>query len=62
MVLNDDEEHWLRSEDRFSFSVDNKTKDVITLYLSRSVKSTMKQKRDLFGYNSYPFGYVGVQE
>ena len=54
MVLNT---KILTSNPRFQFRWDNKTKDVITKHIARSVKSTVKEKRNIDAYDTYPFGY-----
>jgi hypothetical protein len=42
---------------RYQFSWDGKTKDVVTKFISRSVRSTLKEKRSIDGYDTKPFGY-----
>ena len=51
MVLNNSE---LKSESRYQFLWDRKTKEVITGYISRSIHSTLNSKRDLNGYDTTP--------
>jgi hypothetical protein len=48
----------LKSAERFSFST-NAEKQVITKFISRSIRSTVDQKRSLNGFDTLPFGYVG---
>ena len=48
----------LNSEPRFSFSTDA-AKQVITKFLSRSIRLTINEKRSLNGFDTLPFGYVG---
>jgi hypothetical protein len=43
---------------RFQFQWDNKTKDVITKYISRSIKSTVSEKRTIDGYDTLPYGFL----
>jgi len=50
----------LESAERFQFSWDNKTKDVETKYVSRTVKPTVDTKRIVLdNYDTLPFGYQG---
>ena len=42
---------------RFTFAWDPLTKDVITKYIGRSVRSTIGEKRMIKGYDTEPFGY-----
>ena len=42
---------------RFTFSWDPLTKDVITKYIARSVRSTISGKRNIKGFDTEPFGY-----
>ena len=55
MVLNNKE---LKSMERHQFKWDNQTKDIVTKYIARSIKSTVKEKRTIDGYDTLPFGYV----
>jgi hypothetical protein len=57
MVLNN---KTLDSEKRFQFKWGDQTKDITTRYISRSIKSTIKEKRNINGYDTLPFGYVKV--
>jgi hypothetical protein len=54
MVLNNPS---IKSEDRYTFRWDAKSKDVITQLLSRSIRSTVNSKRSIDGYDTLPFGY-----
>ena len=56
MVLNGGA---IKSKERFQFQWDTKTKDIITKHVSRSIKSTVKEKRTIDGYDSKPFGWGG---
>ena len=55
MVLNNKE---LKSMKRHQFKWDTQTKDIVTKYIARSIKSTVKEKRTIDGYDTLPFGYV----
>jgi hypothetical protein len=54
MVLNNTS---IKSEERYTFRWDSISKDVITKFLSRSVRSTVNSKRTIDGYDTLPFGY-----
>ena len=54
MVLNDTS---IKSEDRYTFRWDAKNKDVVTKFLSRSIRSTVNSKRTIDGWGTLPFGY-----
>ena len=54
MVLNNKS---LETKPRHQFKWDTKSKDIVTSYISRSVKSTIKEKRNIHGYDSTPFGF-----
>ena len=54
MVLNGT---GIESKKRFQFKWDTKTKDIITNNVSRSIKSTIKEKRIIDGYDTKPFGW-----
>ena len=56
MVLNGDS---IKSKERFQFKWDTKTKTIITNNVSRSIKSTVKEKRTIDGYDTKPFGWGG---
>ena len=47
-----------KSMERHQFKWDNQTKDIVTKYIARSIKSTVKEKRTIDGYDTLPFGYV----
>ena len=42
---------------RHQFRWNDVTKDIITKYIDKSIRSTIGEKRKVVGYNSYPFGY-----
>ena len=48
---------YLETSKRYQFRWDNNTKDIITKYISRSVRATIGEKRQIEGYNTLPFGY-----
>ena len=54
LTLND---RTLDTAKRFQFSWDGKTKDVVTKFISRSIKSTVNEKRTIDGYDTKPFGF-----
>jgi hypothetical protein len=54
MVLNNTS---IKSEERYTFSWDAKSKDVVKQFLSRSIRSTVNSKRTIVGYDTVPFGY-----
>jgi len=47
----------IESKKRHQFKWDNQTKDIITKSIKRSIRSTVKEKRTIDGYDSLPFGY-----
>ena len=48
----------LESEKRYTFRMNEKTKDIITKYQSRTVKTTVDTKRTVHAdYSTTPFGY-----
>ena len=48
----------VESEKRFQFTWNNKTKDIETKYISRTVRATTDTKRVVLGnYDTFPFGY-----
>jgi G:T-mismatch repair DNA endonuclease (very short patch repair protein) len=47
----------IESEKRFQFKWDTLSKDIITQYISKSIKSTVKEKRTIDGFNTLPFGF-----
>jgi hypothetical protein len=48
----------VESEKRFQFTWNNKTKDIETKYISRTVRSTTDTKRSVLGnHDTLPFGY-----
>ena len=54
MVLNHEV---IETSARYQFRWDNNTKDIVTKYISRSVRATIGEKRDIDGYDTHPFGY-----
>ena len=54
MVLNHTP---IQSEKRFQFKWETETKNIVTKYVSRSVRSTLKEKRTVIGYDSVPLGF-----
>ena len=54
MVLNDST---IKSKERFQFKWDTKAKDIITNNVSTSIKSTIKEKRTIDGFDTQPFGW-----
>ena len=46
----------IESVERFQFSWE-KDKSVITKFIKKSIKSTVKDKRRIHGYDTYPYGY-----
>ena len=55
MVLNDKS---IKSEERYTFKTDNKTRTIRTDQLGRTVKLTIDSKRAPSGeYDTLPFGY-----
>ena len=55
-LSNKDMASEIESVERFQFSWE-KDKSIITKFLKRSIKSTVKDKRDIHGYDTLPFGY-----
>ena len=54
MVLNHTP---IQPEKRFQFKWETETKNIVTKYVSRSVRSTLKEKRTVIGYDSVPLGF-----
>ena len=54
MVLN---HKVVETSKRYQFRWDDKSKDIVTKYISRSVRATIGEKRLIDGYDTYPFGY-----
>ena len=54
MVLNDG---IIETKERFNFRWDNNTKDVRTIYIGKSLRSTVCEKRVIDGYDTKPFGF-----
>ena len=62
MVLNDEEieqedDGIIKTKKRFNFRWLNNTKDVITKYIDKSLRSTVSEKRGIDGYDTKPFGF-----
>ena len=53
MVLNSES---IRTADRFQFKT-LKNKDIQTVFVSRAVRPTIGEKREISEYDTYPFGY-----
>ena len=47
----------IKTEKRYQFRWDNNTKDVVTIFIDRSIQATIGEKRSVVGYDSVPFGY-----
>ena len=50
----------MESAERFTFKRDGKTKNVVTKYIHRKIKSTAHEKRNIDPnntFNTLPFGY-----
>ena len=56
MVLNGGSN---KSKERFQFKWDTEAKDIITNNVSRNIESTVKEKRNIDGFDSKPFGWGG---
>jgi hypothetical protein len=54
MVLNNTS---IKYEEIYTFRWDSTSKDVITNFLSRSIRSTVNSKRTIVEYDTVPFGY-----
>ena len=54
MVLNNTS---IKSEDRYTFRWDAKSKDIVTKFIGRSIRSTVNSKRTIDGWGTLPFGY-----
>jgi hypothetical protein len=48
----------IQSKERFQFKWDSQTKDIITTHISRSIRSTINEKRTIDGVDTKPFGWV----
>ena len=55
MILNSKP---IQTQKRFQFRWETCSKDIVTHYISKSIKSTLKEKRQLDGYDSKPFGFT----
>ena len=45
----------IKSKERFQFKWDALAKDIITKHVSRSIKSTVKENRNIDGFDSKPW-------
>ena len=54
MILNDKN---ITSEKRYQFRWSNETKDITTVFIGKSIRSTIGEKRNINGYATLPFGY-----
>ena len=54
MILEDKP---IQSEKRYQFRWGNETKDITTVFIGRSIRSTISEKRTINGYDTLPFGY-----
>ena len=55
MVMNTTQS--IESKKRFQFKWNTKTKEIVTKYVSRSIRSTIKEKRNVDGFDTTPFGF-----
>ena len=46
-----------QSKERHQFKWDAKSKDFVTKHISRSIRSTLNEKRQIDGYDSLPIGF-----
>ena len=58
MVLNNKP---MQSEKRFTFKWETTSKNIVTDYIARSVKSTIGEKRCIVGYDTLPLGFEDNQ-
>ena len=56
MVLNSES---IKTAERFQFKT-NPQKDISTVFVSRSVRCTVGEKRQVSNHDTFPFGYVEV--
>ena len=49
----------IQSKERFQFKWDTKTKDIVTTHISRSIRSTINEKRTIEGIDTLPVGWGG---
>ena len=54
MILKDKN---ITSEKRYQFRWSNETKDITTVFIGKSIRSTIGEKRNINGYDTLPFGY-----
>jgi hypothetical protein len=61
MALNNkDMPSEIESVERFQFSWESGSsgyREIVTKFIKKSIKSTVKDKRDIHGYDTLPFGY-----
>ena len=57
MVLNNKP---MQSEKRFTFKWETTSKNIVTDYIARSVKSTIGEKRCIVGYDTLPIGFEDI--
>ena len=48
----------INSKSRHQFKWEPISKDIITRHIARSIKSTIKEKRIIDGFDTKPFGFV----
>ena len=48
----------IKTEKRYQFRWDNNTKDIVTIFIDRSIQATIGEKRSVVGYDSLPFGFT----
>ena len=53
-----DPERQIQTKERFQFKWDTQSKDIITTHISRSIRSTINEKRTIDGLDSLPFGWL----
>jgi hypothetical protein len=47
----------IKSKERLQFKWDSQSKDIITQHISRSIRSTINEKRTIDGLDTLPFGW-----
>ena len=57
MVLNCQK---IETKPRHRFEWDSVTKEILTKQIPKSIKSTISEKRNVNGLDTYPFGYEGI--
>ena len=48
----------INSKSRQQFKWEPISKDIITTHIAKSIKSTIKEKRIIDGFDTKPFGYI----